>query len=123
MFAEFKEFIMRGNVLDLAVAVIIGGAFTKIVTSVVDNLLNPLLGVFTGGINFNKLVWNPVGEVEFAYGAVLTDVITFLITAFVVFLLVKAINKIMVKREEEVEETIDEHIALLTEIRDVLKSR
>lgn len=108
-FGEFKEFIMRGNVMQLAVAVIIGGAFTAIVNSLVDNLISPLLGIF-GGMNFDTLSFEVNGAVFF-YGKFLTAVINFIIVAFIIFLLVKLINKIMSigkKEEEEAEPTTKE---------------
>lgn len=91
-FREFKEFAMRGNVLDLAVGVIIGGAFQKIVSSLVGDVISPLLGLF-GGVNFDSLILH-IGDVELRYGAFITTVIDFVIMAFVIFLLVKGINKI-----------------------------
>ncbi len=102
---EFKAFAMRGNVLDLAVGVIIGGAFQKIVTSLVGDIISPLLGLF-GGMDFTAHIWK-IGEVEIKYGAFITAVIDFVIMAFIIFLLVKGINKIMTlgaKKQEEVEE-------------------
>ena len=101
-FSEFKEFVMRGNVMDLAVGVIIGGAFSAIVTSLTDDIISPLLGLF-GGIDFSELVIK-VGEVEIRYGAFITAIINFLIMALVIFLMVKGINKLMSvgkKKEEE----------------------
>lgn len=104
---EFKEFIMRGNVLDLAVAVIIGAAFQAIVTSLTENIISPVIGLFTK-MNFDQLaVAIPYTDVTIKYGAFITAVINFLIMAFVIFLLVKAINKVMSlgkKKEEAVEE-------------------
>ncbi|WP_407383135.1 large conductance mechanosensitive channel protein MscL [Ruminococcus sp.] len=102
--SEFKEFIMRGNVMDLAVGVIIGGAFSAIVTSLTDDIISPLLGLF-GGIDFSALVAK-VGSVEIRYGAFLTAVINFLIMALIIFLMVKGINKLMTigKKKEEAEE-------------------
>lgn len=102
---EFKAFAMRGNVLDLAVGVIIGGAFQKIVTSLVGDLISPLLGLF-GGMNFTQYLFK-IGEVEIKYGAFITAVIDFIIMAFIIFLLVKGINKLMslgAKKAEEVAE-------------------
>ena len=90
-FKEFKEFINRGNVMDMAVGIIIGGAFTSIVSSLVEDIINPFLGIF-GGMNFDKLHWNIVGDVTLNYGKFLTAVMNFLIMAFVVFVLVKALN-------------------------------
>lgn len=106
-FQEFKEFIMRGNVLDLSVAVIIGAAFQAIVTSLTDNIISPVIGIFTQ-MNFNELMLKiPFGDniVTIKYGAFITAVINFLIMAFVIFLLVKAINKIMsLGKKKDVEE-------------------
>ena len=100
MLKEFKEFISRGNVLDLAVGVIIGSAFTAIVTSLVENLINPLIGIFLGKIDLSNLVFS-IGEAHFKFGAFLNSIINFLIIAFVVFLIVKAVNKALPKKEEE----------------------
>lgn len=105
-FNEFKSFIMRGNVLDLSVAVIIGAAFQSIVTSLTDNIISPIIGIFTQ-MNFDELMLViPFGDsnVTIKYGAFLTSVINFFIMALVIFLIVKAINKIMSfgkKKEEE----------------------
>ena len=122
-FQEFKEFAMRGNVLDMAVGVVVGSAFTAIVTSIVQNLLTPLLGLLIPDSTFAE--WAPGG---FGIGAVINSIITFLITAFVVFLLVKGVNKLThLKMQEEPQEpeepkapTTEE---LLTEIRDLLKEQ
>jgi large conductance mechanosensitive channel len=133
MFKEFREFIARGNVVDLAVGVIIGGAFGAIVKSLVDHVIMPPIGLVTGGVDFAamKLVLKgadpakKAAEVAIGYGAFINAVIAFLIVAFVVFLLVKGINSI--KREEAAAEapppgpTPTE--TLLTEIRDLLKAR
>ncbi|WP_283598392.1 large-conductance mechanosensitive channel protein MscL [Ligilactobacillus saerimneri] len=99
MLKEFKEFISRDNVLDLAVGVIIGSAFTAIVTSLVENLINPLIGIFLGKIDLSNLVFS-IGEAHFKFGAFLNSIINFLIIAFVVFLIVKAVNKTLPKKEE-----------------------
>lgn len=129
MIKEFKEFIKRGNVLDLAVGVIIGGAFQKIVSSLVDNILMPLLGLVIGGVDFTNLSIK-VLNAEVKYGLFIQNVIDFLIVAFCVFLLVKAINKIMekaIKKEKEQkkaeEKKEDEQVILLKEIRDLLKKQ
>lgn len=90
---EFKKFICRGNVMDMAVGIIIGGAFTTIVNSLVADIINPLLGLF-GGMNFDQLVWNITGDVTLAYGKFITAIINFLIMAFVIFMLVRTMNKI-----------------------------
>lgn len=101
-FDEFKKFISKGNVMSMAVGIIIGGAFTSIVTSFVDDIINPLLGLF-GGMNFDQLAWNITGGVTLTYGKFITAVINFLITAFVLFLIVKAFNAAtdkLIKKEE-----------------------
>ena len=100
MLKEFKQFIARGNVIDLAVGVIIGAAFTAIVQSLVTNLINPLIGLFVGKIDLSNLVLQ-VGDAKFKYGSFLNSVINFLIIAFVVFLIVKAVNKFTKKEEKE----------------------
>ena len=89
---EFKKFICRGNVMDMAVGIIIGGAFTAIVNSLVTDIINPVLGIF-GGMNFDQLIWY-VNGAEIAYGKFITAVINFLIMAFVIFMLVRTMNKI-----------------------------
>ena len=99
MLNEFKTFIARGNVLDMAVGIIIGAAFTAIVTSLVDDLINPLIGLIIGGIDFSALSVG-LGEAQFMYGNFINAVIKFLIVAWVVFLLVKAVNRMMPKKEE-----------------------
>jgi large conductance mechanosensitive channel len=99
MLNEFKAFIARGNVLDLAVGVVIGAAFTAIVTSLVDDIINPLIGLIVGGIDFGGLSIG-VGDAQFMYGNFINAVIKFLIVAWVVFLIVKAVNRAMPKKEE-----------------------
>lgn len=89
---EFKKFIARGNVMDMAVGIIIGGAFTTIVNSLVNDMINPLLGLF-GGMNFDQLQWNITGDVILYYGKFITAIINFLIMALVAFILVRTINK------------------------------
>ena len=107
-FDEFKKFISRGNVMDMAVGIIIGGAFTAIVTSFVDDIINPILGLF-GGMNFDQLVLE-FGGVTLAYGKFITAVINFLIVAFVLFLIIKAMNKAgeKLKKEEKADPTTKE---------------
>ncbi len=128
--SEFKEFAMKGNVLDMAVGVIIGGAFGKIVSSLVNDVLMPLVGMITGNIDFTNLVFK-IGEGEEAavlkYGTFIQNVVDFLIVAFCIFLMLKAINKINRKKEEAPAEpeapkgpTQEE---LLAEIRDLLKQK
>lgn len=120
---EFKEFISKGNVVDLAVGVIIGGAFGKIVTSLVNDILMPLLGIVLGGINFSGLTLR-VGSAVIAYGAFIQNVIDFLIIAFCIFMFVKFINKLTVKPkkvEEPAKPIKKDEVLLLEEIRDLLK--
>ena len=97
MLKEFKEFAIRGNVMDLAVAVIIGGAFGKIITSLVDDVLMPLIGLLLGGINFSDQAF-VLGDAVVMWGAFVQSIIDFIIIAFVIFLLVRAINRL--KRQE-----------------------
>ena len=92
MLKEFKDFVMRGNVLDLAVAVIIGGAFGKIVASLVNDILMPLIGLAMGKVNFSELAWT-VGNASVKWGMFVQTIIDFIIIAFVIFLVVKAANK------------------------------
>ncbi len=125
MIKEFKKFIARGNVIDLAVGVIIGGAFGKIVTSIVNDLIMPLIGVVSGGIDFTGLSFK-IGEAEIKYGNFLQNVIDFLIIAFCIFILVKIVNKVTRKKAEPVEEAPApkaEDVVLLEEIRDLLKEK
>ena len=118
---EFKEFIARGSVLDMAVGIIIGGAFTAIVKSLVEDIFTPLLGMILAGINFKDLsVTIPWGnKPTIVFGLFIEAVITFLLTALCVFLMIKAINKFRKKKEAEPDEP-DPQIVLLTEIRDLL---
>lgn len=118
---EFKKFIMRGNVLDLAIGVIIGGAFGKIVTSLVNDILMPLIGMVLGGLNFTTLSIK-IGDANILYGAFIQQIIDFVIIAFCIFMIVKFVNRISVKpKKEEKPNVIPEDIKLLTEIRDLLK--
>ena len=119
MIKEFKEFISRGNVMDMAVGVIIGAAFTAIVQSLLKNLINPLLGIFAGKIDFSNLVFK-VGDATFKYGSFINSVINFLIISFVVFLMIKALNRVMPKKEKEAGPTEADY---LEEIRDLLKKQ
>jgi large conductance mechanosensitive channel len=96
MLNEFKTFISKGNVLDLAVGIIIGAAFTAIVTSLVDDLIQPLIGMIIGGIDFSSWGFS-IGEAKFAVGNFITAIIKFVIVAWVVFLIVKAVNRMMPK--------------------------
>lgn len=121
MLKEFKEFIARGNVIDLAVGVIIGGAFTSIVNSLVTNIINPLLGLFIGQIDLSNLV-EKVGSATFKYGSFINAIINFLIISFIVFLIVKAINKVT-KREKKEKPAAPTAEDYLKEIRDLLKEK
>ncbi len=123
---EFKAFAMRGNVLDLAVGVVIGGAFTAIVTAIVENLLTPILGLLIPDSTFAD--WAPGG---FGIGAVINAIITFIITAFAVFLIVKAVNKLSSLKKKDAEEAVEEIVEeakptteeLLAQILEELKSK
>lgn len=123
---EFKEFALKGNVLDLAVGVVIGGAFGKIVASLVSDVIMPLVGMLLGGVNLSGLVLT-VGDAELAYGVFLQTVIDFLIISAAIFLFIKAINKF--KRKEEAKPAAEEapkpsnEEVLLTEIRDLLRQQ
>ena len=122
MLNEFKAFIARGNVLDLAVGVVIGAAFTAIVTSMVDDIINPIIGLIVGGVDFSGLSFG-VGEAQFMYGNFINAVIKFLIVAWVVFLLVKAVNRMMPKKVEEPAPTGPSDNDLLKEILVELKKK
>lgn len=119
---EFKEFISRGSVIDLAVAVVIGGAFTKIVNSLVDDIIMPIIGVIIGGINFESLMVT-VGTAEIKYGMFIQAIVNFLLIALVIFTIIKSINQFKKKEEAKPEEpeAPSEDIVLLTEIRDLLR--
>lgn len=119
--SEFKEFISRGNVLDMAVGVVIGGAFTAIVTALVDNIITPLIGVLVGGLDFTGLSVK-VGEATIGYGAFIQAVINFLLISFVIFCVIRSFNKLAKKKEEEpaAPPTPTEDVVLLREIRDLL---
>ena len=119
---EFKEFIARGNVIDLAVGVIIGGAFGKIVTSLVNDVLMPLIGIFIGGLDFTDLSIK-IKDASINYGMFIQNLFDFLIVAVCIFFMIKVINK-FTKKEEVVEEVKkDETVLLLEEIRDLLKEK
>lgn len=131
--SEFKEFISRGNVVDLAVGVIIGSAFTAIVNSLVNQIIMPVIGYIIGGINFSDFKWTleaakgDTPEVAVYFGSFIQQIVNFLIIAFVVFMMVKLINVLKRKKEEAVEEIKEEKASkeeiLLTEIRDLLKKQ
>ena len=139
--SEFKEFAMNGNVMDMAVGVIIGGAFGKIVTSLVSDVLMPLIGKLTGGINFTDLFINlgegsyktlaeakEAGAAVFAYGQFIQNIIDFLIVALCIFLMIKGMNKLSRKKEEPAPAEPEApkgptQEELLAEIRDLLKKK
>ncbi|MEI6132938.1 MAG: large-conductance mechanosensitive channel protein MscL [Bacillota bacterium] len=125
-FAEFKDFAMKGNVVDLAVGVIIGAAFGKIITSIVNDLLMPLLGIVSGQVSFSNLVLQ-VGAAQIRYGTFLQTVLDFILIALSIFVFVKGINKARKKlesKEEAIEEAkVSDEVVLLSEIRDLLKSK
>lgn len=137
MLNEFKNFIARGNVMDMAVGIIIGAAFTAIVTSLVKDLINPIIGLFTGGIDFSAMYYNlsgteyetlsaaqEAGAATINYGMFINALINFLIIAFVVFMLVKGVNKLKEAAEDPKQKDAPpppKDIQLLTEIRDALK--
>jgi len=122
--SEFKKFIMRGNVLDLAVGVIVGGAFGKIVSSLVDDILMPLIGTILGGLDFSSLAIN-INNASIKYGVFLQNVIDFLIISLSVYTIVKVVNRITRQKEKEEAKKIapkkKEEVILLEEIRDLLK--
>lgn len=126
MIKEFKEFISRGNVVDLAVGVIVGGAFGKIVTSLVDDILMPIIGVIIGGIDFSGLTLK-VGDAKIAYGSFIQNIIDFLIVAFCIFLFVRFINKLtkISKKNEKKEEVVieEKELDILKDIRAELKKK
>ena len=124
MLKEFRDFINRGSVVDLAVAVIIGGAFGAIITSLVDDIIMPLIGVIIGGVDFASLSIQ-VGEASILYGSFIQAIVNFLIIALVLFLIVRSFNKLQ-KEEEEAPPAPPEPSAeetLLTEIRDLLRKQ
>lgn len=123
MWQEFKAFAVKGNVMDLAVAVIIGGAFGKIVTSLVSDVIMPLAGLLMGGVNVSTLQVQ-VGKAVVKYGLFLQNIVDFLIIAFTIFLLVKAINGMKKKEAEKPDsDSPSREEELLTDIRDLLKAK
>lgn len=125
MIKEFKAFISRGNVVDLAVGVIIGGAFSTIVSSLVNDILMPIIGMILGGIDFSNLQIQ-IGEAKILYGSFIQNVLDFLIVAFCVFIFVKFINKLSTlghkkeTKKEVKEEVVETELTILKEIRDNL---
>ncbi|EGS81709.1 large conductance mechanosensitive channel protein MscL [Staphylococcus aureus] len=116
MLKEFKEFALKGNVLDLAIAVVMGAAFNKIISSLVENIIMPLIGKIFGSVDFAK-EWSFWG---IKYGLFIQSVIDFIIIAFALFIFVKIANTLMKKEEEAV---VEENVVLLTEIRDLLREK
>ena len=131
MLKDFKEFAFKGNVLDMAIGVIIGAAFGKIVTSLVNDLIMPIISILTGGINFTdlKFVITPahgdMAENAIAYGSFIQNVVNFFIIAFCIFIFVRLIEKFKKKEDAKVEEAPAkaDDVVLLEEIRDLLKSK
>lgn len=119
---EFKKFISKGNVMDLAVGVIIGTAFGKIVSSIVNDILMPIIGVIIGGIDFSNLSIK-VGSATIKYGSFVQNVIDFLIIAICIFFIVKILSKFNKKEDKNNESKKDEQVILLEEIRDLLKDK
>jgi large conductance mechanosensitive channel len=125
MWKEFQEFVNRGNVIDLAVAVIIGGAFGAIISSLIDDIVMPLIGVLLGGVDFTSLSIQ-VGEAEILYGNFIQATVNFLIIALAIFFVVRGYNSLKRDQEEAEPDEPPEPSAeekLLAEIRDILKSR
>ena len=119
---EFKEFISQGNVVDMAVGVIIGTAFGKIISSLVNDVLMPVIGIILGGIDFTGLVAK-VGDAKITYGVFIQSVIDFLIIAFCIFMVIKLFERFKHSEKEEEIPTKPENVMLLEEIRDLLKER
>ena len=127
MWKDFKEFALRGNVMDLAIAVVIGAAFGKIVTSLVEFIITPLIGALTGGIDFtNDFIWK-IGEAKIQFGAFIQSIIDFVIIAFAIFMALRVFNKYVLRKREEIVEDaapeVDTKEELLKEIRDLLKQQ
>jgi len=122
--AEFKAFAMKGNVIDLAVAVVIGAAFGKIVSSLVANIITPIIGLIMGGVDFSDLAYT-IGDAEVTYGVFIQAIIDFTIVALVIFMVVKALSSLKKKEEAkpEAEKVVEpsEEVKLLREIRDNLQ--
>lgn len=133
MLQEFKAFAMRGNVMDMAVGIVIGAAFGKIVSSLVSDVIMPPIGWITGGIDFSAMKWvikpaddsdpaHKVAEVAINYGSFINTIITFIIVAFAIFMVIKVMNRLQ-KKEEAAPAPPPADVALLTEIRDLLKEQ
>jgi large conductance mechanosensitive channel len=118
MLKEFKEFALKGNMVDLAVGIVIGAAFGAIISSLVDDVFMPIIGVIIGGVDFSSLVWGPM-----AIGLFINAVVKFIIIAFALFLVVKGMNSMKKKEEAAAPAGPPADVALLTEIRDLLKKK
>lgn len=128
MLKEFKEFAIKGNVLDLAIGVVIGGAFSKIVTSMVNDIIMPLVGGLTGGVNFTYLKFvlkeasGDVPAVTVNYGSFIQNIIDFLVVSFSIFMFTKLISNFKKEKKSDESKKATEEVSLLKEIRDLLKS-
>lgn len=133
MLQEFKAFAMRGNVMDMAVGIVIGGAFGKIVSSLVSDVIMPPIGMLTDGIDFSAMKWvlkpaddsdpkHKIAEVAINFGSFINTIITFIIVAFAIFMAIKVMNRLQAKKEEA-PAAPPADVVLLTEIRDLLKHR
>jgi large conductance mechanosensitive channel len=133
MMQEFKAFAMRGNVMDMAVGIVIGAAFGKIVSSLVSDVIMPPIGVITGGIDFSAMKWvlkpaddsdpkHKIAEVAINYGTFINTIIAFIIVAFAIFMVIKLMNR-MQQKKEEAPAAPPAAVALLTELRDLLNTR
>lgn len=122
MWKEFKEFAFQGNIFDLAVAVVIGGAFGAIVTSFVDNIITPIIGILAGGVDFTGLMFE-IGDAKIMYGSFIQSFVDFLIIAFAIFMAIRVLSKFKRKEEEKEEEEVEAKEQLLTEIRDLLRQQ
>lgn len=128
MWKEFKEFAMKGNIIDLAIGVVIGGAFGKIVSSLVENIITPIIGIITGGINLTDSLIFGIGDAQIKLGVFIQSIIDFIIIAFSIFMALRVLTKLNRKKKEELAEVpsapeVDAKEELLMEIRDLLKNK
>lgn len=128
MWKEFKEFAMKGNIIDLAIGVVIGGAFGKIVSSLVENIITPIIGIITGGINLTDSLIFGIGDAQIKLGVFIQSIIDFIIIAFSIFIALRVLTKLNRKKKEELAEVpsapeVDAKEELLMEIRDLLKNK
>lgn len=122
MWKEFREFAFQGNIFDLAVAVVIGAAFNAIVSSFVEYIITPIVGMLAGGIDFTGLSIQ-LGDAEIKYGSFIQSFVDFMIIAFSIFMAIRFLNKFKRNKEEDIDEKVDAQQELLTEIRDLLKQQ